>query len=221
MDEHMAKNIKMLLDEMETIKNSLVPLLNEVKKVKSFEAELKRLRAETDSKIKKLEFDNRRLSQMHPEQGLKHISDLRAKIEYLSSEISRLKNVRTDEKKLNSTVEKIRNEVYKNVPKGEALPQKELQRVKALIDEIDNKYKSLISSTTAKTAALIPGFDNLNRQLTKTEEAITALKEKTSGHFDQVVEEINLHRKEMTAIKGDISRIEKKLTDLNNLLDKV
>jgi chromosome segregation ATPase len=228
MNEPMAKNLKVLLREIDTIKNSLGPLLNEVKKVRAFEAEVKRIREESDSKLKKLEFELRRAAHGGHAVAPRDISDLRAKLEYLNQELGRLKNNYVDRKQLEAAVGVVTGGTSKVIQKDEAFSKKELMRVKDLIDEIDNKYKNLINSTTAKTAALIPGFDNLNREVLKVQNTIKELHKKLdeesgtrSGHCEQIVGEINNHKKDIVSNKKTVDKIEKQILDIRSLLDKI
>lgn len=227
MDERAKKNLRTISEEFHNIKSSLGPLLNEIRTIKVLESEMRRLRAETDSKLKKVEFGVRHAAQIRPVINPKEISDLRAKVDYLSKELNRLKEEQREGQKIDDLTEKALANIDKKLPKLDSVSEIKLAKIRREMAEMDNRYRHLINSTAGKTAALIPGFDVLDRKVMRINESVKETQDRLNDniktinkHFDSIVEEINLHKKEMHSDKKNITKLEQRTMQLENAIEK-
>jgi chromosome segregation ATPase len=193
MDPRISSEIRTILTEFDKIKGSLSPIIAEVKKMQEMHVELRRLREETDSRLKKLDFEVRRLSQREPPlkdvvSSKTHIDDLSRQIESLRRQYAGVQKIGDISREVDRHV---REAMAKMPPKGSqvnddvnearAENKRAISMLKNDIKEVDDKHTKIMSTTREKTAALITEANHLSKQvedsLKKHDEALRSITE--------------------------------------------
>jgi len=200
MKKEVDHTMGVILKEFEIIKNSLKPVLEEIKKVKETKIELDRTKKDLDARLKKIDFEIRRISQ-RPETA-KDLSVLKDKVELLQKELMRIKassstNVNEIKKIIRAIVAE--EEILTDVQKSN------ISRLKKTIEELDKNHLKLISATREKIAGVLT-------ELSKSNE-----------HKEQIVSELNKHKKAILKLNDENKKTSDKLANIatiNSRLEK-
>jgi len=258
MDQKTSSEIRALLNEFDTIKSSLGPVINEVKKMQESRIELKRFKEETDSKLKKLDFELRHLA--HRELPHREVASSKNRIDELGSQIESLKkqySALSKETKVDKELERQIRDSFNKMPKtinaDEKKISEELDKIKADVKrqvtimkselhEVDDKHTRTMNVTREKVANLVAEADNMFKQIqesmSRSSEALKNIigfeswfknsekillhnDETAKRHNEQLVNEINAHKKDIFDNKKEAEKISKKADDISIMLTKL
>jgi hypothetical protein len=243
MDKKFETTLRVLMTEFRNIKESLEPILKEVKQMESLRIELKNLKEEFDAKIKKLEFENRKLQ--GEKAGTSVGKEFAHRLERLNSSLtSRLdettKHVRDIETRLKKEVSRSESEDT-HFQKSIKVEDKELKSIvnkelKKNITEIDEKHMNLISTTRNKTADVISDLAQLKIETSKNTEELRRIEgelnnkqESTSNRFNDFekwfreqdkysTKQLNLRKRHINQIVEEINNLRKLMHENKNLI---
>lgn len=181
MEQHLSSEIKTILHEFDNIKSSLAPLIAEVKKMQGIHIELKHLKEETDSRLKKLDFELRRLAQKEPPlrdvvSAKSHIEELNRQIDSLKRQYSGMQKTvdisKEVERHIKESLAKVpakmnidEKHVYDEISNAKADNKRSISMLKSELTEVDEKHMKLMNTTREKTAALITEANTLSKQV--------------------------------------------------------
>ena len=198
MTKDVERTMGVILREFEIIKSSLKPVVEEVKKSKETKIELERTKRDLEARIKKMEFEIRRLSQ-RPEIS-RDVSVLSDKLKKLQNDLSGIKSTSGA-----STAET--KKVLKAIVSEEEfltdVQKSSIARLKKRIDELDKNHLKLISSTREKTAGILT-------ELSKSNE-----------HKEQIVSELNKHKAAILKLKEENKKLSEKLNNISAINSRI
>ena len=258
MDPKTSSEIRTLLNEFDTIKSSLGPVINEVKKMHELRIELKRFKEETDSKLKKLDFELRHLA--HREPPLKDVVSSKTRIDELSSQIESLRkqySALNKETKIDKEVERQIRDSFNKMPKmigsDERRISEELNKIKnevkhevtmmkGELHDVDEKHTKMMNITREKVANLVAEADHMFKQIHESmlrssealknivefeswfknsEKVLLHNDETAKRHNEQIVNELNMHKKDIYNNKKETEKLSKKADDVSVMLTKL
>jgi len=233
--------IAALLKEFEVIKDSLKPVLNEVKKSKETCIEFKKFKDETNAKLRKLDFEFRRNSSkklpMDNKKMEKQISDILSQIDHLKNAIGSIKASKCGCTDYSKQIQRLNDEIneVKKIQAGFEFPKElagEVEKLKKAVlkkmDTVDKKQTESLRTTKQKVGVTIAELNALQKTLSKAESAREihdSQIEKEIKEQQEAIKElkktISVNAKEFETIKKDVINNKYKVTDIKTADKKI